>query len=82
MSIKKSDAGTLQIDPLKQGRVTLRMIGTTGFFFNAMSAKAKRTKNSRRTTGSVIRHTGNDYERVFAKKPWSKSRKRRACDKP
>lgn len=43
MSIKKSDAGTLQIDPLKQGRVTLRMIGTTGFFFNAMSAKAKRT---------------------------------------
>ena len=43
MAIKKAEAGTLQIDPLKQGRVTLRMIGTTGFYFNAMSAKAKRS---------------------------------------
>lgn len=34
---------TLQIDALKQGRVTLRLIGTTPFYFNAMSAKAKRT---------------------------------------
>lgn len=33
----------LQIDALKQGRVTLRMIGTTPFYFNAMSVKAKRT---------------------------------------
>jgi hypothetical protein len=32
----------LQIDALKQGRVTLRMIGMTPFYFNAMSAKAKR----------------------------------------
>lgn len=43
MAIKKAEAGTLQIDPLKQGRVTLKLIGTTGFYFNAMSAKAKRT---------------------------------------
>lgn len=43
MAVKKAEAGTLHIDPLKQGRVTLRMIGTTGFYFNAMSAKAKRT---------------------------------------
>lgn len=43
MAIKKAEAGTLQIDALKQGRVTLRMIGTTPLYFNAMSAKAKRT---------------------------------------
>lgn len=42
MAVKKAEAG-LTIDPLKQGRVTLKMIGTTGFYFNAMSAKAKRT---------------------------------------
>lgn len=33
----------LSIDALKQGRVTLRLIGTTPFYFNAMSAKAKRS---------------------------------------
>lgn len=41
MAPKTNDS--LQIDALKQGRVTLRMIGTTGLYFNAMSAKAKRT---------------------------------------
>lgn len=43
MAIKKAEAGTLQIDALKQGRVTLRMIGMTPLYFNAMSAKAKRS---------------------------------------
>lgn len=43
MAVKKAEAGTLHIDALKQGRVTLRMIGTTPLYFNAMSAKAKRT---------------------------------------
>lgn len=43
MATKKAEAGTLHIDALKQGRVTLRMIGTTPFYFNAMSAKAKRS---------------------------------------
>ena len=43
MALKKAESGTLQIDALKQGRVTLRMIGTTPLYFNAMSAKAKRT---------------------------------------
>ena len=42
MAIKKAEAG-LHIDPLKQGRVTLKMIGTTPLYFNAMSAKAKRS---------------------------------------
>jgi len=43
MAIKKAEAGTLQIDALKQGRVTLTLVGTTPFYFNAMSAKAKRS---------------------------------------
>jgi len=43
MAVKKAEAGTLHIDPLKQGRVTLRLIGQTPFYFNAMSAKAKRS---------------------------------------
>lgn len=33
----------LQIDPLKRGRVTLRLIGNTPLYFNSMSVKAKRT---------------------------------------
>ncbi len=32
----------LQIEALKRGRITLRLIGQTPFYFNAMSAKAKR----------------------------------------
>ena len=43
MAVKKAESGTLHIDALKQGRVTLRMIGTTPLYFNAMSAKAKRS---------------------------------------
>jgi len=43
MAVKKAEAGTIHIDALKQGRVTLRMIGTTPLYFNAMSAKAKRS---------------------------------------
>ena len=43
MAIKKAEAGTLHIDALKQGRVTLRLIGSTPLYFNAMSAKAKRS---------------------------------------
>ncbi len=43
MALKKAEAGLLHIDALKQGRVTLRMIGTTPLYFNAMSVKAKRT---------------------------------------
>ena len=42
MAVKKAETG-LQIDALKQGRVTLRMIGTTPLYYNAMSAKVKHT---------------------------------------
>lgn len=38
----KTTNETLQIDALKRGRITLRMIGTTPLYYNAMSAKAKR----------------------------------------
>jgi len=41
MATKKAETG-LTIEPLKQGRVTLRMIGMTPLYFNAMSAKTKR----------------------------------------
>lgn len=37
---KKPD--TLHIDPLKQGRITVKLIGTTPLYFNSMSSKAKR----------------------------------------
>jgi len=42
MAITKKEATELHIDRLKQGRLTLRMVGTTPLYFNAMSAKAKR----------------------------------------
>lgn len=43
MAVKKAEAGELVIHSLKQGRVKLKLIGATPFYFNAMSAKAKRT---------------------------------------
>jgi hypothetical protein len=42
MAVKKAETG-LQIDALKQGRVTLRMIGTTPMYFNSMSLKVRAT---------------------------------------
>lgn len=42
MAVKKAESGELSIEALKQGRITLRLIGTTPFYFNAMSAKTKR----------------------------------------
>jgi len=42
MAVKKAETGTLQIDALKQGRVKLRLIGTTPMYMNSMSVKAKR----------------------------------------
>ncbi len=62
----KADA-TLQIDALKQGRVTLRMIGQTPLFFNSMSAKAKRDLligGGRKTTAQK-REIKHDPEQEF-----------------
>lgn len=38
----KNGSVELQISPLKRGRLTLRLIGETPLYFNAMSAKARR----------------------------------------
>lgn len=44
MAVKKAETPDgLQIDALKQGRVTLRMIGMTPLYFNSMSLKVKAT---------------------------------------
>ena len=40
--IKKNTNTNLTIDALKQGRITLRMIGNTPIIFNRMAEKAKR----------------------------------------
>lgn len=41
--VAKKDTGTLHIDALKQGRITLKLVGTTPMYMNSMSAKAKRS---------------------------------------
>lgn len=43
MATKSTDSATLHIDTLKRGRLTVRLIGDTGLYFNAMSLKAKHT---------------------------------------
>jgi hypothetical protein len=40
---KNETTATLHIDPLKQGRVKMRIIGSTPMFFNSMSLKAQRS---------------------------------------
>jgi len=67
MAVKKAEAGTLHIDALKQGRVTLRMIGTTPLYFNAMSAKAKRTLliGGGKKTAAEKRELKHDPEQEF-----------------
>ena len=40
--ITNTDQQTLTIEPLKKGRLTLRIIGTTPLYFNSMSAKSQR----------------------------------------
>lgn len=66
MAVKKAN-DTLQIDALKQGRVTLRMIGATPLYFNAMSAKAKRTLliGGGKKTAAQKRDIKHDPEQEF-----------------
>ena len=42
MPVSKKEQTELHIERLKQGRLTLRMVGTTPMYFNSMSVKAKR----------------------------------------
>lgn len=66
MAVKKAETG-LHIEPLKQGRVTLKLIGTTPFYFNAMSAKAKRTLlvGGGKKTAAEKRELKHDPEQEF-----------------
>lgn len=66
MAVKKAEAG-LRIDPLKQGRVTLRLIGMTPMYFNAMSAKAKNSLliGGGKKTAAQKRELKHDPEREF-----------------
>lgn len=43
MTKRPNEPATLIIDALKQGRVTMRIIGSTPMYYNAMSVKAKRS---------------------------------------
>lgn len=65
MAVKKDEV--LQIDALKQGRVTLRLIGTTGLYYNAMSVKAKRTLliGGGKKTAAEKRELKHDPEQEF-----------------
>ena len=68
MAIKKAETETgLQIDSLKQGRVTLRRIGQTPFYFNAMSVKAKRSLllGGGKKTASEKKELKHDPEQEF-----------------
>ncbi len=58
---------TLQIDALKQGRVTLRLIGATPLYFNAMSAKAKRDLliGGGKKTAAEKKHIKHNPEQEF-----------------
>ncbi len=67
VALKKAEAGSLQIDPLKQGRVTLKLIGSTPLYFNAMSVKAKRTLliGGGKKTAAEKRELKHDPEQEF-----------------
>ena len=67
MAVKKAEAGSLQIDALKQGRVTLRMIGTTPLYYNAMSLKVKHTLQAggAKKTAAEKRELKHDPEAEF-----------------
>lgn len=58
---------SLHIDALKQGRVTLRLIGVTPMYFNSMSAKTKRTLliGGGKKTAAEKKHLKHDPEQEF-----------------
>ena len=66
MAIKKPEADGLHIEALKRGRITLRLIGETPLYFNAMSVKAKRTLllGGGKKTAAEKKEIKHDPERV------------------
>lgn len=67
MAVKKAEAGELKIDALKRGRITVRLIGETPFYFNAMSTKVKRDLlvGGGKKTAAEKRNIKHDPEREF-----------------
>jgi hypothetical protein len=65
MAVAKPE--TLQIDAMKQGRATLRLIGQTGLYFNSMSVKAKRSLllGGGKKTAAEKRELKHDPEQEF-----------------
>ena len=75
MALKKAEAGTLHIDPLKQGRIKLRLIGTTPMYMNSMSVKAKRDLliGGGKKTAAERKEIKHDPEREFRDSAHTKS---------
>jgi len=68
MAIKKADdENGIHIDPIKQGRATMRMIGTSPLYFNAMSLKVKQTLllGGGKKTAAQRQELKHDPEREF-----------------
>lgn len=66
---EKADASTnvLQIQPLKQGRIKLRMMGSTPLYFNSMSSKAMRDLliGGGKKTAAQKQHIKHNPEKEF-----------------
>lgn len=76
MAIKKAPSATsLEIQPLKQGRVKLRMIGTTPMYFNSMSSKAQRDLlvGGGKKTASQKKEIKHNPEQEFRESVYKKS---------
>lgn len=63
----QSNETTLHIDALKQGRVTMRIIGNTPLYFNAMSVKTKRSLllGNKKKTAAEKKELKHDPETEF-----------------
>ena len=84
MTTKNTVEPVLHIDPLKRGRITVKLIGTTPFYFNAMRAKAKRTLliGGGRKTAAQRRELKHDPEAEFRDSSWPPGRPRLASPRP
>ena len=68
-------AASLEIQPLKRGRVTLRMMGRTPLYFNSMSSKAMRDLliGGGRKTAAEKKHIKHNPEQEFKDSVYKKS---------
>ena len=67
MAVAKKELTELYIERLKQGRLTLRMLGTTPLYFNSMSVKAKRdlllggTRKNKAERANIKHHPEQEF---------------------